>query len=83
MVVYKDNKGSAYNVKKDHLHFWTGSRMMMYMSSIGHFKKNVYHQEVLKAEELKEKELVKKKQTERRKEEFTRKMNGLGIYRDP
>ena len=27
MKVYKDDKGIGYNVLKNHLHFWTGSRM--------------------------------------------------------
>lgn len=44
MVVYKDNKGLAYNIKRNHLHFWTdsaakGSRMIMYKSSMECFKK--------------------------------------------
>ena len=44
MVVYKDNEGLAYNIKRNHLHFWTdstakGSRMIMYKSSMECFKK--------------------------------------------
>ena len=42
LVVYEDNRGTAFNVKKGHLHFWTGSAMIVQGSSIEHFK-NQYH----------------------------------------
>ena len=42
MVVYKDNRGIAYNIKKNTLHFWTGSAMIGQASSIEYFK-NKYH----------------------------------------
>ena len=83
MVVYKDNKGLAYNIKRNHLHFWTdsaakGSRMIMYKSSMERFKKNVYNQ----LQELKEQELARHlvimKQMEQTKEELKRKTKGLG-----
>lgn len=38
MVVYKENKGVGYNVKKNSLHFWTGSAMIEQVSSIEYFR---------------------------------------------
>ena len=46
MVVYEDNRGTAFNVKKGYLHFWTGSAMIVQGSSIEHFK-NQYHNLIL------------------------------------
>ena len=42
MVVYKENRGTAYNVKKNHLHFWTGLAMIPQGSSMELFR-NQYH----------------------------------------
>ena len=42
MVVKKDNRGIAYNIKRNGLYFWTGSKMSEQVSSIEHFK-NKYH----------------------------------------
>ena len=42
MVVYKGNRGTAYNVKKNHLYFWNGSAMISQKSSLEYFK-NKYH----------------------------------------
>lgn len=44
MVVYKDNRGTAYNVKRNHLHFWTGSAMFSQDSTIERFKNQYYDQ---------------------------------------
>ena len=38
MVVKKEDKGTAFNVKRGHLHFWTGSAMIVQGSTIEHFK---------------------------------------------
>ena len=38
MVVYEDNKGTAFNVKKGYLHFWTGSAMIVQGSTLEHLK---------------------------------------------
>ena len=40
MVVKKDDKGTAFNVKRGHLHFWNGSAtgMIVHGSTIEHFK---------------------------------------------
>ena len=43
MVVYKDNKGAAYNVKKGTLHFWTGSCLIGQGLSIQKFKNLCYN----------------------------------------
>ena len=43
MVVYKDNKGIAYYVKKGTLHFWTGSRLIEQELSIEQFKNRCYN----------------------------------------
>ena len=42
MVVLRENRGTAYNVKKNYLHFWTGSAMIRQVSSMEHFR-NRYH----------------------------------------
>jgi len=42
LVVYKENRGTAYNVKKNHLYFWTGSAMITQTSTMEQFK-NQYH----------------------------------------
>ena len=42
MVIYKDGKGTAHNVKKNTLHFWTGSALIGQGSSIQQFK-TLYH----------------------------------------
>ena len=42
MVVKKDNRGIAYNIKRNCLYFWTGSAMIEQVSSIECFK-NKYH----------------------------------------
>ena len=42
MVVLRENRGTAYNVKKNYLHFWTGSAMIRQVSSMEHFR-NHYH----------------------------------------
>ena len=43
MLVYKENKGTAYNVKKNYLHFWTGSAMIRQGSSMEHFRNQYNH----------------------------------------
>ena len=84
MVVYKQNTGLSYNVKKNHLHVWTDSeakdaRMTMLESNIEDFKKT--HQEREKQEpgtnqlprpkqqELDIKELVKNELKEQKKQQ--------------
>ena len=42
MVVYKNNRGTAYNVKRNHLHFWTGSAMIPQQSTMERFKNQYY-----------------------------------------
>ena len=43
MLVYKENKGTAYNVKKNYLHFWTGAAMTRQGSSMEHFRNQYSH----------------------------------------
>ena len=43
MVIYKDNKGTAHNVKKNTLYFWTGSALIGQGSTIEQFKNNYYN----------------------------------------
>ena len=38
MVVFEDNRGTAFNVKKGYLHFWTGSAMIAQGSTLEHLK---------------------------------------------
>ena len=45
MVVYKDNTGIGYNVKKGTLHFWTGSNLIQHGFSIKEFKNQCYKAE--------------------------------------
>ena len=42
MLVQKDGRGIAYNIKRNGLYFWTGSAMIEQVSSIEDFK-NKYH----------------------------------------
>ena len=42
MVVYKDNRGTAYNIKKNHMHCWTGSAMYMIEASTVESFRNQY-----------------------------------------
>ena len=44
MVVKNDNRGIAYNIKRNSLYFWNGSAMTEQVSSIEHFK-NKYHRD--------------------------------------
>ena len=44
MVVYKDNRGTAYNIKKNHLHCWTGSAMHMIDALTVESFRNEYHE---------------------------------------
>ena len=44
MVVKKDNRGIAYNIKKNGLHLWTGSAMVELLPSIEYFRSKFRNQ---------------------------------------